>query len=543
VAVTLDAGLTRQPETGRMFVLVSEHTDKEPRLVTLLTAAYYFNDTSKLDYAPFFGQDVSALAPGGVVNFAGTEKGFPFAKLAALPPGTYTIQAVFSRYEQVTPDGRPAIWLPMDHWEGSQFHLKPGNYYSDVQRITVTAGHGFHVALRLNKRIPEAVQPADTRYLKFRKFRSELASRFWHRDIPVGINVLLPKGYDEHPNARYPVIFHMGHFMEFNPLHFPHDEPPKTDGPAAEQSPRWLWEGWQAPDTPRFIVVTILHPTPYYDDSYFVNSDNTGPWQDVLMKEVLPYINREFRTIDAPWARVLTGGSTGGWISLYTQITRPESFGGAWVYCPDMVDYRSLIHTDMYREDNYFTPDGYKWLQPERPYSRTVTGGWAVSARQFAQLSDALGTHSRGGEWLDAYAAMFGPVGPDGYPIPLINWQTGAIDHKVIESWRDRGFDLRDYMEKHWHELGPKVRGQLFFLCGDMDQFYTNNALYLLEDFLAKTNDPPYEGSFRYGRPMIGHTFSGIGLDPWPFALMREMAEHIRKRQPQGFDDRQWNYP
>ncbi len=542
VSITLDPKLTSEAETGRMFVLVTDRTDKEPRLVTPATWAYYFNDISRADYAPFFGQDVQGLRPGGVVTLSGKENGFPFRDLSALPPGTYSIQAVFARYEQVTPGGRPAIWLPMDHWEGSQFHLKPGNYYSEVQRVTVVKGQGFSVPLRLTERIPEAAEPADTKFLKYATFRSELASRFWHRDTLVGVNVLLPKGYEEHPNARYPVIFHMGHFHEFNPFHFPHDEPPKGADKPAEQSPRWIWEHWQAPDTPRFIVVTLIHPTPYYDDSYLVNSENTGPWQDVLMKEILPYINREFRTIDAPWARVMTGGSTGGWISLYTQVTEPESFGGAWVYCPDMVDYRSLIHTDMYQESNYFTPDGYKWLIPERPYSRTVTGGWAVSARQFAQLSSALGTNSRGGEWLDAYAAMFGPVGPDGYPIPLINWETGAIDHKVIEVWRDKGFDLRYYMEKNWKTLGPKVRGQLFFLCGDMDQFYTNNALYLMQDFLEKTSDPPYGGSFRYGRPMIGHTFYGIGLDPWPFALMREMAAHIKSREPQGFDNRQWNY-
>ena len=541
VSVTLGEGLTPGPETGRMFVLVTDRADTEPRLVTVATFAYYFND-ARFDYAPFFGQDVAGLRSGQSVTLAGKEYGFPFVDLSKLPPGDYSVQAVFDRYEQVTPGHRQAIWLPMDHWEGSQFHLKPGNFYSEVQRIKVENGKGFKLSLTLKNKIPDPEQAEDTEFLKFRKFRSALASEFWGRDMPVGVNVLLPKGYATHPHSRYPVIFHMGHFTEYAPFHFPMKEPPKTDGPPPEQSPRWLWEKWIADDTPRVIVVTLLTPIPYYDDSYLVNSPNTGPWQDVLIKELLPYINREFRTIDEPWARVLTGGSTGGWISLYTQITQPDSFGGAWVYCPDMVDYRSLVQTDMYHEKNYFTPDGYKWLLPERPYSRTVTGKWAVSARQFAQLSSALGDKSRGGEWIDAYAAIFGPVGPDGYPVPLIDWKSGAIDHHVAETWRDSGFDLRYFMEKNWSTLGPKVRGQLSFLCGDMDQFYTNNALYLLEDFLKTTTNPPYEGSFRYGRPMIGHTFNGIGLDPWPFALMREMVAHMRRRQPKGYDNDQWNY-
>lgn len=542
VSVTLGSGLSSTPETGRMFVLVTDRKDKEPRLVTRLTAAYYFNDEGRMDYAPFFGQDVEGMKTGATVTLAGKEEGFPFADLSSLPAGEYSIQAVFHRYELVTPGKGKPIWLPMDNWEGSQFHLSPGNFYSEVKRIEVEAGKGFDISLTLRDRIPEVVQPTDTKFLKYRKFRSELASKFWGRDMPVGVNVLLPKGYDEHPDARYPVVFHMGHFMEYTPFGFPREEPPKGDGPAPEGSARWLWENWSAPDTPRVIVVTLLHPTPYYDDSYLVNSPNTGPWQDVLMKELLPYLNREFRTIDAPWARVLTGGSTGGWIALYTQLTRPESFGGAWSYCPDMPDYRSLLHTDMYTEKNYFTPDGYKWLKPERPYSRTVTGRWAVSARQFAQLSSALGTRSRGGEWIDAYAAMFGPPGPDGYPVPLIDWKTGAIDNKVAETWRDNGFDLSHYMQKNWPTLGPKVRGKLFFLCGDMDQFYINNSMYLVEDFLKNTTNPPYEGSFRWGRPMIGHTTRGVGLDPYPFAMVKEMTDHMRKHQPPGYDNRGWTY-
>ena len=542
VSVSIGEDLASGPETGRLFVLLTDQDDKEPREVTWLTAAYYFNDTNLLPYAPFFGQDVSALEPGATVSLAGSEAGFPFAKLADLPPGEYSVQAVLHRYEQVTPAHGKTIWLPLDDWEGSQFHLSPGNYYSDVEKLVVERGEGFDIELVLEHVIPEVEQPDDAEYVKFRKFRSELASEFWGRDMYVGVNVVLPKGYEENPEARYPVVFHMGHFAEYVPLHMPTEEPEKTDGPPPEQSPRWLWEGWMAPDTPRFIAVTLLHPTPFYDDSYLVNSPNTGPWQDVLVDELLPYIDGHFRTIAEPWARVMTGGSTGGWISLYTQITLPNLFGGAWIYCPDMVDYRALVGTDMYEEQNYYVPDGFKWLQPERSYSRTVTGQTAVTARQFGQLSAALGTRSRGGEWIDAYAAMFGEVGDDGYPVPLIDWKTGRIDNSVTRTWRDNGFDLRYYMEENWEELGPKVEGQLYFLCGDMDQFYCNNAMYLMEDFLEGTTDPYYGGSFRWGRPMVGHTFHGIGLDPWPFALLKEMAEHIESRAPEQFDHNQWNY-
>ncbi len=541
VTVKLDESASRTAQTGRMFLLVTTRSDVEPRQVTRLTAAYYFNDESIMQYAPFVGEDVDALAPGDYFKFSAQALGFPFRTLGDIPAGEYYVQAILHRYEQVTPAHGKTIWLPMDDWEGAQFHQSPGNFYSEVQKLTVTENGGFELALNLTQVIPPPPEPVDSEYVKHIKFNSKLASEFWGRDIPVGINVVLPKGYHENPDARYPVVFHMGHFLEFIPLHMPVTEPDKTDGPAKEQSPRWLWEGWMADDTPRFIAVTLLHPTPFYDDSYLVNSANTGPWQDVFLQEMLPYLDQHFRTIAEPWARVMTGASTGGWITLYTQITQPHLFGGAWSYCPDMVDYRQLVGTDMYTESNYYVPDGYQWLKPERPYSRTVSGQTTVTARQFGQLAAALGTRSRGGEWIDAYAAMFGPVGEDGYPVPLIDWETGAIDHSVIESWRDNGFDLRYYLEENWAELGPKLQGQLRFLCGDMDQFYCNTAMYLMEDFLESTTEPYYEGSFRWGRPKVGHTFHRVGLDPWPFAMLKEMAEHIRSRAPADYDHSQWS--
>ena len=542
ISIQLDAQVTSEPKSGRVFVLVTDQSEIAPKDVTWLTAAYYFNNHKARPYAPFFAEDVSDLAPGNTVTLSGNEQGFPFAKLADLPPGTYFVQAVFHLYEKVTPAHGKTIWLPMDDWEGSQFHQSPGNFYSDVVKLNVKEDDEFFVNLELTNVIPTVEQPADTELVKFRKFRSKLASDFWSRDIPVGINVVLPKGYHDNPEARYPVVFHMGHFVEFVPLHLPASEPSATNEKTTEGSPRWHWENWMASETPRFIAVSLLHPTPFYDDSYLVNSENTGPWQDVFIEEILPYLNREFRTIDEPWARVMTGGSTGGWISLYTQVTKPELFGGAWIYCPDMVDYRALVNTNMYVESNYYKPDGFHWLQPERPYSRTVDGKTALTARQFGQLASALGTKSRGGEWIDAYAAMFGPVGDDGYPVPLIDWTTGEIDNNVAEIWRDNGFDLRYFLEKNWKELGPKLSGQLYFLCGDMDQFYCNNAMYFMEDFLESTTEPYYNGSFRWGRPMIGHTFYNLGTDPWPFGMLNEMAGHIRANSPDSFDHSQWNY-
>src|ERR1700689_3602700 len=165
VSVTLGTGLTPGPETGRVFVLVTDRLDVEPRLVTPFTGAYYFNDP-RFDYAPFFGQDVNELRPGATILLSGQEMGFPFADFSKLPPGEYSVQAVLNRYEQVTPGARKAIWLPMNNWwPGAQFHGDADNFYSDVKRIKVEQGKPFKVSLTLTKKIPPVEQPEDTKFL------------------------------------------------------------------------------------------------------------------------------------------------------------------------------------------------------------------------------------------------------------------------------------------------------------------------------------------------------------------------------------------
>jgi hypothetical protein len=538
VTIRLSEGLDVDgPITGRLYLLVTDKADVEPRLVAPFTGAYYFN-SSRFDYPALFAEDVDALQPGSAVTFDLDTVGYPPETLADIPPGEYRMQAVLSVYTQVTPDHGKTIWLPLDQWEGRQFNQTPGNPVSGVVAVTAAEGTGFHAELTLDSVIPSVELPQDTKYRKHHRFKSTLISDFWNRDMWAGVNVTLPKGYDEHPNVRYPVVFHMGHFFETSPLHVV--EPKEGEEAAADSA----WAQWMAEDTPRFIAVTLMHPTPFYDDSYLVNSDNAGPWQDVLMQEFLPFLAEHYRVIDAGWARTLTGGSTGGWIAAYTQISQPDDFGGAWSYCPDWIDFREVMHSNMYEDRSIFHPkDVNTWIQPEAPMSRSVKGEVRMTTRQFSRWLAVLGDNALSGEFTDGYSAFFGPVGPDGYPVRAWDYQTGEINNAVWAEWRDRGFDLRYYLEQNWAEIGPKLVGDLHFLVGDMDEFYLNLPVYRMQEFLESTTNPPYGGSFRYGRPMVGHSFSNMGTDPWPAAMLKEMAEHIRANAPAGTDTAEWNYP
>jgi hypothetical protein len=382
--------------------------------------------------------------------------------------------------------------------------------------------------------IPPVRVPHDTQWVKHIKLQSKLLSEFWGQPIFIGATVLLPKDYDKHPNARYPVIYDQGHFGLEPPLFMQMDPP--ANGSRRRSVGYAGFRAWSGANFPRMIAVTFQHPTPYFDDSYAVNSANNGPYGDALMQELIPYLEEHFRIIRQPWARVLTGGSTGGWESLALEFYHPDFFGGTWTGFPDPIDFHHYQLSDIYSDPNAFEVPGYEWVARERPLMRTAEGQVVETVRQMSQLEDVLGSHGRSGQQLEAWEAVYGPVGPDGYPEPLWDKRTGVIDRKVADYMRDHGYDLRDYADKNWSKIGPMLTGNVFIWVGDMDNFYLNLAVYDMEDFFKK--HPEAKARFEYGRPEKGH-----GWFPWSLAdFVKMMSEHVAAHAPAGTDLNSWHY-
>jgi len=285
------------------------------------------------------------------------------------------------------------------------------------------------------------------------------------------------------------------------------------------------------------IAVTFQHPCPYFDDSYAVNSANCGPYGDALVDELIPYLEEHFRIIAKPYARVLTGGSTGGWESFALQLFHPDFFGGAWIYAPDPIDFRYYVLTNIYEDENALVKRS-NWMNLQRPFMRDEHGQVLVTMRELSQMEAVLGSRGRSCQQLDIWQAVYGPVGEDGYPKPIWDKLTGEIDHEVAESMRK--YDLVDVVKKSWSRIGTKLIGKLHFLCGDMDNYYLNEAVNEVEAFLEGTTDPYYAGSFQYGRPRQGHGWGRAGSDSE--ARIKVMAEHITKYAPRGENTDQWKY-
>ncbi len=522
--ISFPPGVHAAPITGRVFVIVSRSNAREPRL----EVGDWMQET------PFFGADVSQLAAGQAAIIDAGTPGYPLTSLEDIPAGDYYVQALINVYTEFHRSDGHVIWAHLDQWEGQQFNRSPGNLYSGVQQVHLDPAAGYTIKLSAEKVIPPIQVPPDTQWVKRIKIKSELLSKFWGQPIYIGATVLLPKGYEAHPNVRYPVIYDQGHFGLGAPLGFR----TQPSGDSWYQRGFQLFQVWNSADFPRMIAVTFQHPTMYFDDSYAVNSANNGPYGDAILKELIPYLEEHFRIIPAPYARVLTGGSTGGWESLALQVLHPEFFGGTWTFFPDPIDFRRWQLVDIYEDDNAFLAPGFEWVQRERPMMRTAEGQVVETMRQMSQLEDVLGSHGRSGQQFEAWEAVYGPVGPDGYPKPLFHKRTGKIDREVALYMRDHGYDLRYYLEQNWKTIGSQLVGKLHLYCGDMDNFYLNLAVYLTEDFLKSTTAPAYGGAFEYGRPMKGHGWT-------PFTtpeLLKTMAEHITRNAPAGADTKSWKY-
>lgn len=523
VTLTLAPGVTDGPVTGRAFVIFTRDGGTEPRL----QAGSYNGGV------PFFGVDVSDWRPGRPATIGGATPGFPVPALAQMPAGEYWVQGLFVVYTRVTPKHGKTIWVAWDQWEGRRWNRTPGNLVSEPRRVRWDPTRGA-LELTLDRRLPPVDVPPDTRWVKRVRIESRLLSDWWGRPVYLGATVLLPRGWEENPTTRYPAIYIQGHFGLGAPFGFDPDGTPETAEARERRLVRTAREpgyefaqAWMGDDFPRMVAITFQHPTPFYDDSYAVNSANHGPYQDALLTELVPYLEETFRLIPEGRARFLTGGSTGGWEALALQIHRPTFFGGTWAMYPDAVDFSRNQMIDNYADTNAFMPNAgpNDWLLRERYMSRSEDGQPGTTVRAMARLEEVLGSRVRGGQQLQAYDAAYGPVGADGYPRPLFDRWTGTIDKEVAAYWRDNGYDLNHYLQQHWARIGRDLDGKIHVYTGDMDNYYLNLAVYRMEATLQRLGA---RAVFEYGRPMKPH-----GWQPFTNAeMVRMMARQLSRSAP-----------
>jgi hypothetical protein len=546
--ISFSDALSTESFDGRLLLMLSNIDTAEPR--------FQINDGHNTQL--IYGIDVEDYKPGENRVIDAAVFGYPLKSLSEIPEGDYYVQALLHKYETFNLSTGHQVKLPMDQGEGQHWNRSPKNFYSSAQKIHYNPNSEEVINVIMENEIPPIEEPVDTKYIKHIKIQSKLLTEFWGTPMFLGAHVLVPEGFEDHPEAQYPLMVFHGHYpSDFGGFR---TEPPDPNL-EPDYSERFRLEGyniiqqqeaydfyqkWISADFPRFLAIEIQHQNPYYDDSYAVNSENLGPYGDAITYELIPEIEKRFRGIGEGWARFLYGGSTGGWEALAVQVKYPKEYNGCFAACPDPIDFRAYTTVNIYENKNaYYYESAYKELL--KPAHRDYLGQINATVQSMNHRELVLGTKSRSGDQFDIWEAVYSPQGSDGYPQRIWDKMTGEINPEVAEFWKEN-YDLRYILERDWEKLGADLQGKIHIFCGDMDNYYLNNAVYLMEEFLESTTNPYYEGEVDYG-DRAEHCWNGDQENPNAISRLRyntmylpKILERINKSAPKGSDTKSWRY-
>ena len=530
---------------GRLLLMISNNNRDEPR--------FQINDSHNTQM--IFGVDVESWDANQKVVIDSEAIGYPIKSTKEIQEGEYYVQAFLHKYETFNLSTGYSVKLPMDQGEGQKWNISPKNLYSTPKKIKIK--NSSTISISLDNEIPPIEPAKDTDFIKHVKIKSEMLSKFWGRDMYLQANVLVPHGFDEKSNTRYPLMIFHGHFP--NTFRGFRTVPPTAPEKDTIYNSRFgitgyqyiqekeaydLYKNWISNDFPRFLAIEIQHQNPYYDDSYAVNSANIGPYGDAITYELIPYVEKLFNGVGEPWGRFLYGGSTGGWESLAAQVLYPKEYNGCFAACPDPIDFRAFTVVNIYEDDNAYYHEG-SFRKTLRAGMRDGKGIIKNHLMQINQRESVLGSKGRSGDQWDIWQAVYSPSGDDGYPKPIWDRETGKIDKDVANYWKEN-YDLSYIMKRDWDKIGKDLEGKIHIYCGDMDNYYLNNAVVLTEEFLESTTDPYYNGEVDYG-DMAEHCWNGDHENPNHISRLRyntmyipKIKERLRKTAPKNNNLENW---
>jgi len=424
-----------EPVAGRMLVFMTN----EPGSSEVIDAGFEPGSTwvAALEF--------ESIAPGQTVEFDPGVAAYP-KPFSQAKPGRWQFMALLDRDHDYSYTGRDA-----------------GDLYGPVvEAANINPASTEPVELALTKH-GEAHPDPRRDDIKVVEYESPSLTAFWGRPVTMRAAVVLPPGYDKEVQRQYPAVyFHHGF----------------------QGSYRDAW--WQGIPLLRQMAAGKIMPSVmiFLDgscpggDHEFADSVNNGPWGRALTQEFVPYLEHEFRLIAKPSARFTTGHSSGGWASLWAQITYPDFYGGTWSTAPDPVDFRSFtgFNATPGSKDNAYRKAGGNLRNLMRAKGKDL-----VSLEDFAHQEEVLGEY---GGAFSSFEWVFSPHGPGGRPMKLFNRVTGVLDPQVTQAWQK--YDIRLSLDRDWERLGPKLKGKLHIICGAEDTFHLEEAVNMLCAFLKE---------------------------------------------------------
>ena len=451
VEVRLDAAAATPRASGRLLVFAMPADKAESAAqngkVDAVNASAMAPEAVNIS-----AMEVPFLASGASVMLDADAIAFP-QPFSQLPEGDYYLQAVLDTNHDYNYDGRGA-----------------GDIVSEPTRVRLGNARRMP-SLVLTRVLPDPRDPwvasddasADAREAMASAraqtepldFVSPALTAFWGRDIHMRGWVLLPPGYVEAGNAgvRYPTAY------------FTHGYGGNLPGlvRSAANVSAAMREGSMPP-----MIWVFLDESSATGTHEFADSVNNGPWGRALTSELIPWLEARYRMDAKPSGRFLNGHSSGGWATLWLQVTYPKVFGGTWSTAPDPSDFHDFTGPNLYAANAnvYRRPDGSAW-----PIAREK-GEVTTTFEQYARQEQVQGEY--GGQ-MSSFEWVFSPRGADGRPMPMFDRATGAVDPAVVAYWREH-YDIAHKLQTQWTTLKPDLDGKIRMIVGDADTFYLDGA-------------------------------------------------------------------
>ncbi len=425
ISASFTTGASNENFSGKVFLYLSKDS-KHPK-----------DEMIGVESFPCFSIEVKNVKPGDKVVFNDAAIAYPVA-LSDIERGEYNAQVVWDRNEG-----------------GRSIGNSPGNIYNDAVIVKLTKNTGEMFNITCSNVIKEQTFN-ETQYVKEMKAPSSLLTSFYKRSTTINAAVLLPKEYYEQPLRKFPVLYWIsGYGGDY------HNYSGRND-PALPI------------DTTPCIRV-FLDGNCSLGHCVYANSDNNGPWGDALTQELIPLVEKTYRTNKA---RLLTGHSSGGWTVLWLQTHYPKVFDACWSSSPDPVDFRSFQQVNLYEDKNIF----YAKDSSLRA-AGTIAGRFPwITMKNMISMEHVIWR----GEQMHSFNAVFSKKSSDGTPRSLWNDATGDIDPVTFEHWKN--YDISLYVRTNWQQLKPGLEGKIRVSVGEQDNFLLNYAVHLLDDEMKKIN-------------------------------------------------------
>jgi S-formylglutathione hydrolase FrmB len=434
--ITLSKELVQKATAGRLFVLMTDAPQDQQILAT------GFGPGSTWLAA----MEVENLEPGETIELNPDLLAYP-KPFSQAKTGKYQFMALLDTNHNYAYGGQ-----------------SEGDLYSAVVKMeNFNPANTAPVELLLSKVTPARLVAKDTDNVKLARFQSAKLSAFWGRPIEMRAGVVLPPSFNSNAKQTYPTVYHV---HGFGGSHL-------GAWRAAAALTKAMSEGKQMEMIHVFLDGSF--PTGHHE---FADSVNNGPWGAALTEEFIPYLEKNFRMLPKAYGRFLTGHSSGGWSTLWLQITYPDFFGGTWSTAPDPVDLRNFTGIDVTPNS---TDNAYRNREGQLKNLVRMNGKDFATIEEFVKQEEVQGEY--GGQFA-SFEWVWSPKGQDGRPMKVFNRVTGALDPEVLKAWQK--YDIRLILEKNWAKLEPKLRGKINVICGGADTFHLNEALVLLCDFFKQ---------------------------------------------------------